>query len=133
MELTDLGFDNWFEEHAASFLQPGQDIARITAVDRGAFLVRTLKAEIHAELAGKLRFQIQSTIDLPCVGDWVCVQWPSSGGPAIVQEVLPRKTFLRRKCPGKPMDIQMIAGCLHCAGVSVRFQHPQARPILGDG
>ncbi len=115
MELIALGFDNWFEEHASNLLQPGHCIARITTVDRGAFLIRTPKAEIPAKLAGKLRFQIHSTIDLPCVGDWVCVQWPSSGGPAIIHEVLPRKTFLRRKCPGKSMDFQMIAAYIDVA------------------
>jgi ribosome biogenesis GTPase len=109
MELTALGFDNWFEEHAANLLQPGHCIARVIAVDRGAFLVRTQDAEIHAELVGKFRFQIQSVIDLPCVGDWVCVHRPSSGGLAIIHEVLPRKTILRRKYPGKSMDLQMIA------------------------
>ena len=115
MELTALGFDNWFEEHAANFLQPGRGIARITAVDKGAFLVRTQNVEIHAELAGKLRFQIQSAIDLPCIGDWVCVQWPSSGGPAIIREVFPRKTFLRRKTSGKNIDFQMIAANIDTA------------------
>lgn len=115
MELTALGFDNWFEEHAANVLQTGHCVARITAVDRGAFVVRSQNAEIHAELAGKLRFQIQSNIDLPCVGDWVCIQGASSGGPAIIHEVLPRKTFLRRKCPGKSTDFQMIAANINVA------------------
>jgi ribosome biogenesis GTPase len=130
MELTALGFDNWFEEHAANFLQPGHCIARITAVDRGAFLVRTQNAEIHAELAGKLRFKIQSAIDLPSVGDWVCVQWPSSGGPAIIHEVLPRKTFLRRKCPGKSMDFQMIAANIDVAFIVQGCQYDFNIPRL---
>ncbi len=109
MELTTLGFDNWFEQHAAPLLRPEQCVARITVVDRGAFVVRTQDAEMPAELAGKLRFQIQSALDVPCVGDWVCVQRPASGGPAIIRGVLPRKTFLRRKYPGKSTDFQMIA------------------------
>lgn len=109
MELIDLGFDEWFEEQAAGFLQPEQEVARVTAVDRGTCLVRTLEAEMHAELAGKLRFRIESTRDLPCVGDWVCLHQPSTCGPAVIHAVLPRKTVLRRKSPGKSMDLQMIA------------------------
>jgi hypothetical protein len=35
MELTALGFDGWVEEQAAPLLQPGQSLARVTAVDRG--------------------------------------------------------------------------------------------------
>ena len=130
MKLTDQGFDNWFEAHAVSSLQPGQEIARITAVDRGAFLVRTLKAEIHAELAGKFRFQAQSTIDLPCVGDWVCIQCSTSGGPAIIHAVLPRKTCLRRKCPGKSMDFQMIAANIDVAFIVQGCQYDFNMPRL---
>jgi len=115
MELTALGFDDWFEQHSVALLQRGHSIARVTAVDREAFLVRNHDAETYAELAGKLRFAIQSAIDIPCVGDWVYVQWQSSGGPAIIHAVLPRKTFLRRKCPGKSVDFQMIAANIDVA------------------
>ena len=130
MELTTLGFDDWFEEHAVNILQPGHCIARVTAVDRGAFLVRNQDAEIPAELAGKFRFTIQSAIDLPCVGDWVCVQWQSSGGPAIIHAVLPRKTFLRRKCPGKSVDFQMIAANIDVAFIVQSCQYDFNIPRL---
>jgi ribosome biogenesis GTPase len=130
MELNALGFDNWFEKYAANSLQSGYCIARITAVDRGAFLVRTQDAEIHAELAGKLRFQIQSTTDLPCVGDWVYIQWTSSGGPAIIHDVLPRKTFLRRKCPGKFVEFQMIAANIDVAFIVQGCQYDFNIPRL---
>ncbi len=109
MELTDLGFDNWFEQHCANLLQPGQSIARVTAVDRGAFVVRNQEAETYAQLSGKFRFGIESAMDRPCVGDWVCAQFHSSTGPAIIHSTFPRKTFLRRKCSGKTTDFQMIA------------------------
>ncbi|MBI4720616.1 MAG: ribosome small subunit-dependent GTPase A [Chitinivibrionia bacterium] len=115
MELTNLGFDEWFERHSAALLKPGRRIARVTAVDRGAFLVRNQDAETYAELAGRLRFAAQSAIDLPCVGDWVGVQYHMSGGPAIIHCVMPRKTCLRRKCPGKTADFQMIAANIDVA------------------
>ncbi len=115
MELISLGFDIWFEGHAGSLLQPGQEIARVTAVDRDAFLVRDPGAEIPAELAGRFRFAAQDAADLPCVGDWVCIQRSLSGGPAIIHAVLPRKSFLRRKSPGKSMDFQMIAANIDVA------------------
>ncbi len=115
MELTALGFDDWFGQRSAAILRPGHSIARVTAVDRGAFLVRHQAGEVYAELAGKLRFAIESPIDLPCVGDWVCVQGDASGGPALIHSVVPRKTFLRRKCPGKTVDFQMIAANINVA------------------
>jgi ribosome biogenesis GTPase len=115
MELAALGFDPWFEERAGTALRPGQSLARVTAVDRGSFLVHGLPGEMPAELAGKLRFSAASAADLPCVGDWVCVQHPVAGGPAIIHAVLPRKTFLRRKTPGKTVDFQMIAANIDAA------------------
>jgi ribosome biogenesis GTPase / thiamine phosphate phosphatase len=115
MELTDLGFDDWFERCSAAILQPGHCIARVTAVDRGAFVVRNQDGEATAELAGKFRFAVESVGDLPCVGDWVCVQRHASGGPAIIHGVVPRKTSLRRKCPGKNVDFQMIAANIDVA------------------
>ena len=115
MKLTDLGLDGWFEQQAAPLLQPGRSLARVTAVDRGAFLVRTRDAETPAELAGKLRFSVAAATDLPCVGDWVSVQEHATGGPVLIHGIVPRKTFLRRKCPGKTVDFQMIAANLDVA------------------
>lgn len=115
MELSDLGFDGWFAACAANGRQPDRAMARVTAVDRDAFLVRTQDGEWHADLAGKLRFAIQWTVDLPCVGDWVGIQEPSGGGPAIIHEVLPRRTSLRRKSPGKATGFQMIAANIDVA------------------
>ena len=115
MELTDLGFDDWFEQRSASLLHSGQGIARVTTVDRDAFLIRSQGAERYAELAGKLRFETQSAMDLPCVGDWVCAQWPASEGPALIHTVVPRKTLLRRKRPGTTVEFQMIASNIDVA------------------
>jgi ribosome biogenesis GTPase / thiamine phosphate phosphatase len=115
MDLDRLGFDPWFEDRIGDLQQPGQSIARITAVDRDAFLVRDNRGESIAELAGKLRFTTESAADLPCVGDWVCVEQHATGGPAIIQAVLPRRSFLRRKCPGKAVEFQMIAANIDIA------------------
>ncbi len=115
MNLTALGFDDWFKERSASLLQEGQSLARVMAVDRGAFLVRNQDGEAHAELAGKIRFAAESVVDMPCVGDWVCVQGFTSGGRAMIHGVLPRKTVLRRKRPGRTTDYQMIAANIDIA------------------
>ena len=123
MELTALGFDDWFAQRSSALLQPGQSIARVTAVDRGAFLVRQQDAETHAELPGKFRFAMRSAIDLPCVGDWVCLQRHASGGPAIIRSVLPRRTCLRRKCSGKTVGFQMIAANIDVAFIVQACQH----------
>jgi len=140
MELTSLGFDEWFEEQATEMLLPELCPARVTAVDRDAFLIRRPEGEVYAELAGRFRFQIESAVELPCVGDWVCVNWPSSGGPAIIHEVFPRRSYLRRKTSGKSVDFQMIAANIDAAfivqGCGFDFSVPRLnryRVMANDG
>ena len=110
-----MGFDQWFQSHVSDLRQEGRDIARISAVDRGSYLIRNLTKEVPAELAGKFYFQVESPIDLPCVGDWVTVQYHNNDAAAIIHEVFPRKTFLRRKSAGKNVDFQMIAANIDVA------------------
>jgi ribosome biogenesis GTPase len=114
MDIGALGYGEWFAAEADAVLRPGQGVARVMAVDRGAFLVRNEDGETSAELAGKLRFGTVSAADLPCVGDWVCVE-QASPTLAIIHAVLPRRSFLRRKSPGKTVDFQMIASNLDAA------------------
>ncbi len=115
MNLRELGFDQWFEAHAEELQQAGWDMARISAVDRGSYLIRNETGEIQAELAGKLSYQAVRSTDMPCVGDWVAVQYYNDDLAAIIHEVLPRKTFLRRKTAGENVDVQMIAANIDCA------------------
>ena len=93
MKLRDLGFDQWFEAHSTEFRQEGCGIARISAVDRGSYLIRNESGEVPAELTGKLSYQIESSVDLPCVGDWVTAQYYNNDTAAIIHRVFPRKTF----------------------------------------
>ena len=109
MNLADLGLDDWFKKHATDMLQPGQSMARVTAVDRGVYQVRGEAGQCPAELVGRLRFAIDSNADMPSVGDWVCVQFHNSGENAVICDILPRRTFLRRKHAGNTIDFQMIA------------------------
>ncbi len=114
--MQKLGFSDWFSNHAATMLQPGQEVARVLTVDRNAYLVQGESQETSAELSGRFRFAARSSPDLPCVGDWVCIQYASPEF-AIIHSVLPRKSYLRRKRPGKVFDFQMIAANIDVAFV----------------
>lgn len=91
------------------------EVARITRVDRDRYLVRNESGEVMAEPTGKLIFFAGSPEEVPCVGDWVRVQYYNSGQLAIIHEVLPRKSFIRRKSAGKKIDYQMIAANIDTA------------------
>lgn len=116
MTLHDLGFDPWFAAHAPELHPDGCTIARVCAVDRGSYCLRNESGDVPAELSGKLSYQSDRTTDLPSVGDWVTAQYYDSGRAAIIHQIFPRKTYLRRRAAGGKVDQQMIA-----ANVDIAF------------
>src|SRR5512135_1101957 len=115
MELTELGLDGGLAEQASQLCRAGQRLARVTAVDRGRYVVRDEQGEVPAELTGKFVHTAASSVDMPCVGDWVCVQYHDADTHASIHDVVPRRSFLRRKSPGKNIDFQMIAANIDVA------------------
>jgi len=109
MKLITLGFDLWFQDKRSEARRPDCNVARVTAVHRDSYLVRNENSEVFAELAGSFVYSADSSIDLPSVGDWALVQFHNDDTFAIIHGLLPRKSFLRRKTPGKKIDYQMIA------------------------
>jgi ribosome biogenesis GTPase len=117
VELRELGFDDWFEQRYEKPDDLECRIARVTSVHRDSYTVRNEDREVPAEVTGKLRFSAESAMDLPCVGDWVAAQYLNDDTLAIIHDLLPRRTFLRRKVAGKRIDYQMIAANIDVAFV----------------
>jgi hypothetical protein len=65
--------------------------------------------ECLAETSGKLRLAADEGADWPAVGDWVVVELQGADTTAVINEVLPRRSKLVRKSPGKRMEEQVIA------------------------
>ena len=107
MTLKSLGFDPWFATRTRGM--DGRVLARVCAVDRGSYRIRNESGEAEAELCGKLSYLTDRAEDLPCVGDWVSAQYYDNGRAAFIHEVLPRRTFLRRRAAGESGAEQMIA------------------------
>ena len=115
MELTALGFDDWFQAQRAESGALEFGVARVTAVDRNRYLVRGEHGEVPAEATGKLLYAAQSSADLPCVGDWVSAQYHDENSLAIVHGRFPRKSILQRKSAGKKIEYQVIASNIDIA------------------
>jgi ribosome biogenesis GTPase len=115
MKLRDLGFNQWFEAHSTEFRREGCSFARVSAVDRSSYLIKNESTEVPAELTGKLSYHIESSVDLPCVGDWVTANYYNNDTAAVIHMVFPRRTFLRRKTAGEHVDYQMIAANIDIA------------------
>lgn len=113
MELNQLGLNDELAQQARC--GSGQRLARVTAVDRGRYVVRDEQGEVPAELTGKFVYAAASALDMPCVGDWVCAEYHDAASHASIHDVVPRRSFLRRKSPGKNIDFQMIAANIDVA------------------
>lgn len=107
--LEALGWDDWFEAQARLNCDPADTVGRVAAVDRDQLLLLDEAGAFRAKLAGKYLYHSVSSVDLPCVGDWVCVQKPTAAQLGVVHGVLARKSSLRRKAAGRSVDVQMIA------------------------
>lgn len=115
MNFSELGLDSWLKDKTSERCGPDLSIARVTAVDRARYLIRGEEGEVPAELTGKFLHLAESSSELPCVGDWVCVQYRDAGAQASIHHLLPRRSFLRRKAAGRDADFQMIAANIDVA------------------
>lgn len=107
--LDKIGFDDWFESKSKEILKDGFSLTRIIEVNRNNYKVSNGQHEIFAELSGKFLFTIENSTDYPTVGDWVVVQCFDDYSLAIIHHILPRKSLLKRKDPGKAVEFQLIA------------------------
>ena len=106
--IAELGFDEWFESRGAEQLKDGLSAARITEVNRNHFRISDGRRETLAECSGRFLFNAENSADYPTVGDWVAAQ-VFDGSAAVIHHVLPRKSLLKRKDPGKAVGFQLIA------------------------
>lgn len=107
--LEKIGFNKWLQESVAIERLEEFDLARVVAVHKDSYIITDGEADIQAELVGKLIFSASSPTDYPATGDWVLVNFYDEDTFAIIHEVLPRKSLLKRKAPGKKIDFQLIA------------------------
>ncbi len=110
-----LGFGKWFQDKANPVDLEGFDIARVIAVHKDSYILNNGRNEVFAELVGKLLFSAASPVDLPTVGDWVLSASHNEDTFSVIHKVLPRKSLLKRKTPGKRVDFQLIAANIDVA------------------
>jgi ribosome biogenesis GTPase len=107
--LEQLGYDTWVHAASAACVQEGFSLARVIEVNKGSYVVSDGNHEMVAELSGKFLFSAELPTDYPTVGDWVSIQPLDSYTHSIIHCIVPRKTMLTRKEPGKSIDFQLIA------------------------
>jgi len=121
-QLNQFGWDEWFDVKAQEKGLAEHRLARVVAVDRDQLLVINESGEFRAKLAGRFLYMTEKPSDLPCVGDWVCIQYNGSDDFGIIHDVVPRKSFLRRKTAGDTIEYQMIASNIDVALIAQSCQ-----------
>lgn len=115
MKLVDLGYNDWHRERLKDLAVEETHLARIMTVDRDRYVIGSPQGTVPAEASGTLLYCAGVPEDMPCVGDWVLVDYVDDGAHAVVHGVLPRKTLLRRRAAGGGSAYQPIAANIDVA------------------
>jgi ribosome biogenesis GTPase / thiamine phosphate phosphatase len=108
MHLEMLGADNSVYSAFEPWYQQGLTLARVAAAHRDRYRLITETAEIDAEASGALWYRSTGPAAMPVTGDWVAARIINLT-EAIVETVLPRRTFFSRRASGRREEQQPIA------------------------
>ena len=106
-DLSGLGWSDWFERRVPA--EAAGAVARVAAVDRDLLLLVDHNGTFRAKLAGAMLLRGRGPDEVPCVGDWVCLETRQGDDVGVVRSLLERRTSLRRRAPGSTGEQQMIA------------------------
>jgi ribosome biogenesis GTPase len=108
-DLSALGFGPFFEEQLRQWTAAEVIPARIAAEHRGAYEVWSFAGAGQAQLAGRLRLELEET-GVPGVGDWVVLKdAPGPDRTAVIDRVLARRTVFTRGAAGRQVRAQVVA------------------------
>lgn len=110
---TDLGYHAFFGPDRNKLKSGGFSVARVVVEYKGAYKIRNANGAYFAKITGKQMFKASSREDYPAVGDWVAIT-ELGAGRAVIHEVLPRRTMIKRKYSGKN-ETQIIAANIDVA------------------
>ncbi|MDY6827575.1 MAG: ribosome small subunit-dependent GTPase A [Bacillota bacterium] len=112
--LINLGFNEKYKQEASCY--EGLFPARITAQHKNLYRAATMKGEVTAGAAGRLRHNATCPADFPAVGDFVMLDRErDENGPAVIHAVLGRKSVFERKAAGTANEVQVVAANIDTA------------------
>jgi ribosome biogenesis GTPase len=113
--IEHLGFDDGYLDAVDPVHSAGRTIARVVAVHKDSYTINNGQTEFLAEPVGRLRYSARSPLDFPAVGDWVLANIFDPADVSIIHGIIPRRTLLKRKTPGKQIEFQLIAANIDTA------------------
>ncbi len=115
VNLQDLGYGDWHRNQLADRNADEAHLARVVAVDRERSIIASATGSVPGEVTGKLLYCSDTPEDMPCVGDWVLVDYVDNQEHAVIYSVLPRRSILRRRAAGGESVYQPIAANIDVA------------------
>ena len=117
-QLAALGWNDWFAARFAALATGGAIPARVVADHGSAHRsvhtgVEVVAAVLHHRMATAARRGTHPT--LPAIGDWVAIR--QSGGQAVIEAVVERRSAFRRKVAGHASNEQVMAANVDVAMV----------------
>jgi len=108
MKLADLGYNEFLEKFRIENNLLSFEVGRVITEHKEGYMVWTEKGELEAEITGNMRFTAKSREDFPAVGDWVSLI-VYDGDLAIIHQILPRYSTIKRQAIGQFGEVQIIA------------------------
>lgn len=109
MNLKALGWNSQLSRALAEQSQPQWIPGRVVSEHRGVCILVTEQGELPASVAGRMEHLAESAAELPKIGDWVAVAPQPGENKGVIHWVLPRKSYLGRKVPGRVTTQQILA------------------------
>jgi ribosome biogenesis GTPase / thiamine phosphate phosphatase len=108
MKLEELGYNKDLNDYKIKQKLDDFEIGRVTVEHKERYIISSTAGEFDAEITGNMRFTAESREDFPAVGDWVAFNSYDSNS-AIIYEILPRFSIIKRQAVGRFGEIQIIA------------------------
>jgi ribosome biogenesis GTPase len=105
--ITDYGWNEALQQAFAPLAAQGLQPARVLVQQRGLYRVATEAGEAEAQVSGRFRHDAEEG-GFPVAGDWAAVRG-ETGGPALIEAVLPRRTAFVRWAAGPAGGRQTVA------------------------
>lgn len=104
MSLRDYGLNEAILEYFTSISLDDAFLGRVMSSDGKRSIIMTEQGELTANISGKLRVRPEGP---PVVGDWVVLKEVQDTTSIVM--VLPRRTKISRKAPGRTTTEQLVA------------------------
>ncbi len=108
MKLEDIGYNTKLDQFLQDQGLDKNNVGRVSAVHKDSYTVITPDSELRSTITGNYQYSVNSSAELPAVGDWVHLSLYDDG-QALITDLLPRVNRLERRAAGKESEVQIIA------------------------